>query len=789
MNKRKSKALIVAFSIMLASVFGAIVSSGVNFAVVAQAVSPYVEIYSPSDDIEITTTNSTYFTSTVEDNEKTESGKGLVLNYTVHTSDVAITLPISVENDADGFEGLAIWLDIPQTADEYSFTMRIANTPNALQYLRKDKTLTLIDAQNHVTEQVSVLKRLFLNGFTGWLMIPASAYYDCKPLVEYEYTVTFLMEVVADENAIHTEDFEMTIGSFGYYTDYYSFLIEKGGEQALNEKADAEFTKYLSELEALEPQDNAQTARKNAVVEEFTQLKANFTSLSNAEKISQMKGLYDRYVDGRENYLYGDVKATDYVTSFAIMSDTHFSSTWVNTEFLTALEDAKALSDDLSGVYVLGDLSDQGVSATDPSYSDLDNYYDWLDSFEYKNALGEDIPFTNILGNHDVRGSSGASDGRKDAAYQAAVALYKQREKVDSIQFDKWIDGYHYIFLNTDTYHKDDCNLTAETITWLDETLAENEDGRPIFVMVHQPLARIHALEGASMTFAEVIARHPSAIVSSGHTHAVFGNASIVQNGEGNYINQPSMKTPQIQYYLVEVYEGGVVYKAREVATNSWIFDSYVVVKNEDYTSRDLFRADIFEDNLSTTNVTTSIVSADSVTGNAIKLAGSTAVEDVVIPAGAMGNINNYAGYAVYITCDTPVKLAFGNVGVKANAKYYSVNNRVLSQKTANDKGEVLANGWVIIPKDALDGVCAPSKNTTLVVSVGATQTVYLDKVCYFFDTDAFIATVSDKTENQNNKPANKGCAGVIGYETTMGALLLTATALCWFAIRKNKKG
>ena len=123
--------------------------------------------------------------------------------------------------------------------------------------------------------------------------------------------------------------------------------------------------------------------------------------------------------------------------------------------------------------------------------------------YEYKNAKGEDIPITNVLGNHDVRGSSGASDGRKDASYQAAVALYTERDKVDSIQFDRWINGYHYIFLNTDKYHKDDCYLSAETIEWLDEKLSENEDGRPIFVMVHQPKARMKVFEDASMTFEE----------------------------------------------------------------------------------------------------------------------------------------------------------------------------------------------------------------------------------------------------------------------------------------------
>ncbi len=601
MSKRKSKALIVAFSILLASIVGLTVLSRQKVSAYEKTVSPYVEIYSPTDAINIVATNSTHFTANVENNEKTESGKGLALNYTVHTAEVSVTIPIKVEQEADGFEGLALWVEIPQTSDEYSFTMRIANSPNALQYLRADKNLTLIDEQNHIEEKISVEKRLNLNGFTGWLMIPSSAYYDSKPLEEYEYQVIIAMEVEPDV-AVHSENFKMTLGSFGYYTDYYAFLLEKGNEQTLDEKAIAEITNYLKEIETLVPQEGEQSIRYAEIVAEFNHLKESFSNLSIENKLSQLKGLYDKYVGCREKYLYGDVKETEYIMSFAIMSDTHFSSTWVNTEFIKALDDAKKVSEDLSGVYVLGDLSDQGVSITNPSYSDLDNYYDWLDSYEYKNAKGEKVPFVNILGNHDVRGSSGATDGRKAAAYEAAVALYKERENVESIQFDKWINGYHYIFLNTEQYHKDDCYLSAETITWLDETLSENEDGRPIFVMVHQPLARIHTLEGATMTFEEVIERHPSAIVSSGHTHSVFGTASIVQEGKGHYINQPSMKTPQIQYYMVEVYEGGVIYKAREVSTQSWILDSYVVIRNEDQTQEELFSVDINESSFSMTS-------------------------------------------------------------------------------------------------------------------------------------------------------------------------------------------
>lgn len=89
---------------------------------------------------------------------------------------------------------------------------------------------------------------------------------------------------------------------------------------------------------------------------------------------------------------------------------------------------------------------------------------------------------------------------RKDilpTPYPLAVEMYLAREGVDSLCFDRWINGYHFIMLNTSEWGKDDCTFTAENIEWLDEKLSENEDGRPIFVMIHQPLSRIHTKSDA----------------------------------------------------------------------------------------------------------------------------------------------------------------------------------------------------------------------------------------------------------------------------------------------------
>lgn len=750
-NSKRVNGIRVASAVMALSLFGGIATSIPAFSTQAET-SSYVELYSPLNQIQISMDRPEYLSASVKNNAKTESGKGLALDYTAgHTGSVNVTLPLTITETAQDFKGLAMWVDVPETADTYSFTMYIVKNQAVWQDMNMASPLTMISEDGEVTEKLSVWKRQQLNGFTGWVMMPLESYADPVPTKGVMYNVVIMMEDAAGENAKRTEDMEMTIGSFGYYTDYTGFLYEKAGADIMAEKTIAEIDGYIADVDALQPKNEKQTKLKNKMLVYFSNLKENFKSLSEAEQLKTAKGLYDEYYARMEEYLYGDIRKTDYIMSFALTSDTHFSNTWVNTNYLNALKDAKTLDPELAGMFVLGDISNEGVSPTDDSLTELDNYYDWLDSYAptYLNSKGEQIPIINVMGNHDVRGPSTEPSGKyPSTAYEPAVEMYLEREalakEAGSIQFDTWINGYHFIFLNSDKYHSDDAYLSQETLEWLDETLSENEDGRPMFVMIHQPVDNVRAMSGATTTFREVIARHPSAIVSSGHTHDSFSTAKVEQDGKGVFVNQPAMVQAATQYYFVEVYEGGVIYRARECATNSWVISSDVVVANEDMSNNVLFNAENFDSTtLTTTNVTASIEKADSVSGKALKLIGSVGAETVSIPVQTGGLIENYAGYALFAESDSLLKVSFAGKNLKANATYYSIVNGNYVEKTTNENGEIVADGWVVIPKDSIDGVANPSAENVFAVTVGASQTVYLDKVSYYFNAEDFLYAVT----------------------------------------------
>lgn len=228
--------------------------------------------------------------------------------------------------------------------------------------------------------------------------------------------------------------------------------------------------------------------------------------------------------------------------------------------------------------------------------------------------------------------------------------------------------------LNTSEWGKDDCTFTAENIEWLDEKLSENEDGRPIFVMIHQPLSRIHTKSDARLTFEEVIAKHPSAIVSHGHTHYGFGNNPIVQEGKGTYINIPSLTwnsdgtCPTSEYYFVEVYEGGVVYRAREYSTDSWYVDSDAAVKALSYADNPLFDAKGFDaSSIEGENVTAASSSEK------LSLTSGAADGFAVIAAPRRGRADPLCGLCAADGNRRAVKVAFNGAAMKNDGVYYTV--------------------------------------------------------------------------------------------------------------------
>lgn len=318
-----------------------------------------------------------------------------------------------------------------------------------------------------------------------------------------------------------------------------------------------------------------------------------------------------------------------------MISDSHYRGDGTNPygDSLVAqcFEDMNSLGLESDGVLALGDLSDTGC---DRSRTTLPNWYNFLDTKPAKNPDGTPIEVYGILGNHDVRGDSEKkhTDYERYEDFLVTAKLYQEKEpynkwgkdktgkgsysenqKFPDLSYVREINGYHYVFLNTSEPKWDECCLTLDAVNWVDNTLTELEEtdgNKPIFLLLHQPIdhGEIFVIDenGKRLTdeyfFHRMISKHLTTVICTGHTHNALGPnhrfQGVYYNGIKipNYINLPSLEwnrysdyTPngvkgylpvesinpsEVQYYVVEIYENGLIFRARDGFYKTWRTDA-----------------------------------------------------------------------------------------------------------------------------------------------------------------------------------------------------------------------
>ncbi|ADL05163.1 polysaccharide lyase family 8 super-sandwich domain-containing protein [Lacrimispora saccharolytica] len=304
----------------------------------------------------------------------------------------------------------------------------------------------------------------------------------------------------------------------------------------------------------------------------------SMTASAAMEAVSRLKERFHQFLEGREP-----------IGSFQVVSDVHIKSGNVSdangANFIAGLKDMKAIDPDSLGLLNLGDFTQ---SSTEAQYHGL---YTIMD--QYSPVTDDKVIIT--LGNHDVRGYHSA-DWNKDesvisAYWPAAKALYLKNNKRympgngQSLYFDKWLGGYHFIVINTENGLKDAMYLSPEQLNWLDKTLAENASpDKPIFVMGHNALKDTHWRSNILLDFGnqdakvkEIFAKYPQVIYMSGHIHNGFGVAEAIDREYGIMIDVPSYnesengrKEAGIGYH-VKIYEDSVIFKARNFKTSVWL--------------------------------------------------------------------------------------------------------------------------------------------------------------------------------------------------------------------------
>lgn len=309
----------------------------------------------------------------------------------------------------------------------------------------------------------------------------------------------------------------------------------------------------------------------------------------------------------------------DRLMSFAVMSDTHVGSrNDTNSNYLkAALQDIKQIEPMINTVLIAGDLTQNGTKAEYSNFSNLMKA-EWLD---------DGANLVAVQGNHDVRWLCGSVNNGPTASSSVCgvddnfITRYlpfkneyldtnEDSDTKNKLYYDTWIEGYHFVSLNTELDLKDQSYISDEQLAWLDQTLAENaESGKPIFLTHHQPLNDTHArstywsIGEQNDKLKNILAKYPQVILFSGHIHNGIGVAGAVNNGYGTMVDVPSLAQNenglrQLQIgYIINVYEDFTQIRVYDYKHNKYLDDYEMIIdkssRDASTTSRDLNTEDM----------------------------------------------------------------------------------------------------------------------------------------------------------------------------------------------------
>lgn len=260
-------------------------------------------------------------------------------------------------------------------------------------------------------------------------------------------------------------------------------------------------------------------------------------------------------------------KDTSYKFSFMAISDTHALKQGDIHDI--ALDNAMqdAVRNNAGSVSVAGDITDYG---TDAQYDVVMNTMNKYPQVERNFAYG----------NHDVRWLGGI---------EIAKSRFLTHTGMPGIYFDKWINGYHFIYLGSEADDKDGAYISDSQLEWLKAKLAENASkDKPIFLFLHQPLedtvSRSHSSEGyysdeaQDQKVKDIVGKYPQSILITGHLHDdirlpgnLYNEQYFTMIRDGAIKISSSSKEPGAQGLIFDIYADRVVINGRDVNTRSTI--------------------------------------------------------------------------------------------------------------------------------------------------------------------------------------------------------------------------
>lgn len=292
------------------------------------------------------------------------------------------------------------------------------------------------------------------------------------------------------------------------------------------------------------------------------------------------------------------------------ISDLHIPYGNSNKVFVKALQDAK--NNQCSAICIAGDVTDRGY----------DSEYDEFMSLMKENT---DIPVYCVLGNHDVRWLKGG--------FEEAKNRFLDKTKMPGIYYDEWINGYHFIFLTSETDAKDMSYISDTQMNWLSDKLTEKSRiDKPIFLFLHAPLEYTVSFsfpgnlpnsytsdDVQDQKLKDILGQCPQSILITGHCHDDLCFGGTLYNEKYCTMIRDGAIIEARQGLIFDIYEDKVEIRIRDFSCEAATTVRRLNIRNFDSAYREVPTAPINLRATATTDTTINLewdASSNNFTGN-----------------------------------------------------------------------------------------------------------------------------------------------------------------------------
>ena len=246
--------------------------------------------------------------------------------------------------------------------------------------------------------------------------------------------------------------------------------------------------------------------------------------------------------------------------------------------FTAACEDLHNAKCDIDALIGAGDITENAFAV------DYQLIYDGFSGLDTRYILAS--------GNHDIRLRKYENSLK---AFSGLTNALNGDEAMDCYHYSQLVNGYKVIVLGSDRTELEQAYISDEQLEWLDDEVAQ-ENGKPTFVILHQPLKDTHNEKNAfgsitkagghvgeqSIAIKKILSKYKNVFLISGHLHSGFGPDSYNNLDGIHCINVPSLaiENKDGTYndagtgYMMEVYNKKVIFRARNFAKGTWVADT-----------------------------------------------------------------------------------------------------------------------------------------------------------------------------------------------------------------------